>query len=507
MANGSLGAKGEAEPMSALAEVRRLYRDIDALNSAISLLNWDRQVFMPSGGAHARTEQVLRLTRIQYQLLSSDAFARALDKAETNSDGEAAAEIRVLRRERLFTDKVPQSLIQHRARVTSEAYEKWKEARSTASFSVVAPYYKEVFEIAGEISERLGPRDHPYDNLIDLYEEGATFADATSMFGALSGPVRDLVRETTTSRFPIDDSLLQQDWDQPKLRDVAETILRDIGFDFGRGRLDIAPNAFCSGTTTTDIRMTTRPSGHIKGILSSSLHEMGHALYEQNGNPAFDGRATGGGVSLAVHESQSRLWENVIGRSAGFWQVFFPRLAEAIPSLAPLGADGFFRAFNKVSPEFIRVGADELTYNLHIQIRFELEVALITRAIAIDDLPEVWNEKYRDLLGISPPHDGLGCLQDVHWSRGSVGYFPTYVMGNVIGLQFWEKLKSDLGDPHASFAAGNFAPVLEWLSERIYRVSKTVPPRELVESITGSYLDTKPWLAYADAKYRDLYRL
>ena len=175
--------------------------------------------------------------------------------------------------------------------------------------------------------------------------------------------------------------------------------------------------------------------------------------------------------------------------------------------MAPLGPQGFYRAYNRVAPEFIRVGADELTYNLHIQVRFELEVAIITGQLDVKDLPEAWNEKYRDLLGITPPDDGRGCLQDVHWSKGSVGYFPTYVMGNVIGLQFWERLKSELGDPQSSFAAGNFAPVLEWLRSHIYQMSQTVPPRQLVESITGSYLDTKPWLAYANAKYRDLYRL
>jgi len=493
--------------MSALAEFRRIYRDIDALDTAIGLLNWDRQVFMPSGGAPARTEQVLRLTRLRHELFSSDELVRALEEADPEGDADAAAEIRVLKRELNYNQRIPQSLVEHRARVTSDAYEKWKEARATSNFSLVAPYYKEVFAISAEVSERLGPRDHAYDNLIDLYEEGATFADATSMFASLSGPVRDLVRETTTSEHPIDDSLLWQTWDQPKLRDVAQTILRDIGFDFDRGRLDIAPNAFCSLNSSTDIRMTTRPSGHIKGILSSSLHEMGHAIYEQNANPAFDGRAIGGGVSLAVHESQSRLWENVIGRSAGFWQFFFPRLAEAFPFLAPLGPQGFYRAYNRVTPEFIRVGADELTYNLHIQVRFELEVAIITGQLDVKDLPEAWNEKYRDLLGITPPDDGRGCLQDVHWSKGSVGYFPTYVMGNVIGLQFWERLKSELGDPQSSFAAGNFAPVLEWLRTHIYQKSQTVPPRQLVESITGSYLDTKPWLAYANAKYRDLYRL
>jgi carboxypeptidase Taq len=282
---------------------------------------------------------------------------------------------------------------------------------------------------------------------------------------------------------------------------------RTIGFDYDRGRLNVAPNAFCSNFGCTDVRMTTRPSDHIKGIVSSSLHEMGHGLYEQGSPLEWNGTPLGGGISLAVHESQSRLWENVVGRSRGFWKRFLPDLQAAFPQLNGLDAEAMYRAINKVAPEFVRVGADELTYNLHILVRFELEVELITGRLDINDLPEAWNAKYTEYLGITPPTNTLGCLQDVHWSRGYVGYFPTYAMGNLIGLQMWACLRKDIPNAEAMMEAGEFGEILGWLQEKVYRQGRRYTPSELVTRITGRPMEAGDWLAYANAKYRDIYDL
>lgn len=252
--------------------------------------------------------------------------------------------------------------------------------------------------------------------------------------------------------------------------------------------------------------MTTRPSAHVKGVVSSSLHEMGHGLYEQGSPAEWADTPLAGGISLAVHESQSRLWENVVGRSAGFWTRFLPALKAEFPSI-DLDVPGMVRAMNKVEPELVRVGADELTYNLHILVRFELEVELVTGRLAVRDLPEAWNAKYAEYLGLTPPDDAHGVLQDVHWSRGSVGYFPTYTFGNLIGLQIWETLLKEIPDPDALMAKGDFAPILRWLSERIYRQGKRYAPRELATRITGSPMRPDAWLRYAQSKYGALYEL
>jgi len=253
--------------------------------------------------------------------------------------------------------------------------------------------------------------------------------------------------------------------------------------------------------------MTTRASNHLKGIFSSSLHEMGHALYEQNSPIEWDRTPLAGGISLAVHESQSRLWENIVGRSKGFWNFFFPRIQSHFPELSHESTVSIWRAINKVEPEFIRVGADELTYNLHILIRFELEVEILTQKLRIQDLPEAWNAKYSEYLGITPDTNTVGCLQDVHWSKGSIGYFPTYSMGNLIGGQMWKCLLQDLGDVETLMAQGDFGPILSWLTAKVYQRAKVLPPKQLVTEITGRPMEATDWLQYAQTKYKLIYEL
>ena len=480
------------------------YRDIDAIDAAISLMNWDRQVLMPPGSAEARSAQVARLSQMRHQQLTSDELARAVQevKAESEPGSGPAAAARVLERELRTIGSLPVELVLRKARVSSDAYEAWKDAKANNDFGKLQPFLEQLFEIAGETAEAIGYTDHIYDPLIDLFEEGATFADARNVFDALKGPTVALLKDIAENGSPVDDSFLAKDFDRPRLRQFAENCAKTIGFSFDAGRLDLCTNAFCTHLSNRDIRMTTRPSEHFKGVVSSSMHEMGHGLYEQNSPPEFEGTPLAGGISLAVHESQSRLWENIVGRSRGFWQKFQPDLVNVLPEIQA-DAEAIYRAMSKVEPGFIRVGSDEVSYNLHILVRFELETEILTGQVAIRDLPDAWNAKYESYLGVLPPSNSLGCLQDVHWSRGTVGYFPTYTMGNLISYQIWERLTSDLGKDVLD--RQDFAGILGWLTAKLYSQGRLFVPKDLVTRITGRPMEPQPLLAALDQKYRGLY--
>lgn len=490
----------------ALDTLQAAYADINALRAATSLMNWDRQVLMPAGGAEARSAHTAILGRMAHEKLVSQEFLALVENARPENEEERAL-VAALRRDLETWTKLPAELMERKTRVASDAYETWRKAKAESNFILLRPYLAELVEIAKEQAELLGYRDHPYDALINLFEYGATYADAKAMFEEIKDPIVHLVREIGERGKSVDDSALIGEWDSEKLREVAQQMASRIGYDFDGGRLDVAFNAFCMNLSNRDVRMTARPSSHVKGILSSSLHEMGHGLYEQNSPKKWDRTPLAGGISLAVHESQSRTWENLVGRSLGFWTHFLPTLQAAFPQLDSVEPLAMYRAMNKVQPEFIRVGADELTYNLHILVRFELEVELITAQISVADLPEAWNAKYAATLGITPPDDAQGCLQDVHWTRGSFGYFPTYTMGNLIGAQIWTCLERDLGDTGALMARGEFQPILRWLTDNVYGKGKTLPPRELVSQVTGRPMEAMDWLGYAQKKYTAIYEL
>lgn len=494
--------------MTGVDTVLDIYRDIDAIHSAIGLMGWDRQVLMPPGGSKARGIHTERLTNLSHALLTSERLKDAVEsaKSQISEDSDELAMLHRLDREIGIESKLPASLVSRKAKVSSDSYEVWKRARAENDFPAMKPYLTELFEIAKETAGFLGYVDHPYDALIDLYEEGATTEDAREMFRSIGPVITDLVSRIS-QREPTDDSSLYGDWDKSRLIQFAKETASQIGYRFENGRLDIAPNAFCAGFSYRDVRLTTRASDHIKGIVSSSLHEMGHGLYEQGSNPDWDRTPLAGGISLAVHESQSRFWENIIGRSKPFWNFFLPQLKAKLPELDDLSLDQFYAGMNRVQPEPIRVGADELTYNRHIQIRFELEVAIVEGSLDVADLPEAWNEKTRAYLGFIPESDSVGCLQDVHWSKGSVGYFATYSMGNLIGAQIWEKLRTAVGDTDSFIAAGHFEPILGWLQQNLYRKSKRYTPKELISGITGSTMKPDAWIRYATDKYSSLYRI
>lgn len=489
--------------MNPINELRALWFKLNALEKASTLMGWDRQVLMPSGGAAARTEHSGRLARMAHELLVNDSTRRLVDVASSMAEPgtEDAAIARVFRRELSTRGSLPTGLVERKSRVSSDAYEAWKGARASQDFSILQPYLEALFDIARETASYRGYTDHIYDPLIDLFEEGTTYAEAKTLLEAVKMGSKDLVAQVRDQQALVDDSFLRAEWDADSLRHLMQAVTGELGFEYSRGRLDLCSNAFCTNLSRNDIRMTTRHSPTLKGVFFSSLHEMGHGLYEQGSSAKWDRTPLAGGTSLAVHESQSRLWENIVGRSEAFCHWFMPVIHKALPELSGISAQQFYAAVAKLSPGSIRIGSDEVTYNLHICIRFELECDLLTGAVAVKDLPDAWNAKTEDFLGLRPNSVNDGVLQDVHWSRGSVGYFPTYTYGNLLGWQFWDRMQQDLGSADDLMRAGRFGEILNWLTENIYTQGKLYASKDLANRVLGTGISAKPFLAAMNSKY------
>lgn len=496
----------KSTPVQALKE--RLY-DHNALQCASAIFDWDQQCFMPPGGAEARSHHTSILGRMAHELLVADETAKLIEDAAGSAapGSEDEALVRVTRRKYDLATKIPASLVAEKLRLAAIGHEEWVVARKNNDFKSFAPTLEKMFDICRQEAEYLGYKGHIYDALLDQYEEGATKEDVESMFGTVRQPLVDLVSEISAKGRKIDNTFLEGDWPEAKQREFTEMIVRAIGFDFDRGRQDTAPHPFCTGWSVGDVRLTTRYQSFLGSAIFGSLHEAGHGMYEQGSPMAWDRTPLAGGVSLGIHESQSRFWENIVGRSREFWQRFYPDLQKTFPALGAVALDDFHRAVNKVEPSLIRVEADEVTYNLHILIRFEIECALLEGSLKVADLPGAWNEKYKSYLGITPPSDAKGCLQDVHWSAGLVGYFPTYSMGNLLSYQFFAKLTGEIGDQKPSWAKGEFGPTLKWLQDKIYSQGQRYQPPVLVEKVTGKPMGADDYLAGITAKYRDVYEI
>ena len=420
--------------MSPLDNLRERLADVNALHAAMAIMDWDQQTYMPRGGAEARAEHQGILSRMAHETFTADSTAAILDRASANVESEDdEALVRVVRRDLELATKLPTPLVEEKSKLSAIAHEQWVEARAANDFASFSPLLERMFEIAREEAEYLGYKDHIYDALIDQYEEGATAADARAMFEALKGPQVELVK-AIGQKPQIDDSFLYGQWDTTTQSEFTQDLVKGIGFDFERGRQDAAPHPFCTGWSVGDIRLTTRYKPYIGSAIFGSLHEAGHGMYEQGSPMEWDRTPLAGGVSNGVHESQSRLWENIVGRSRAFWSHFLPSLQAAFPALAPYDLDTFYRAINRVEPSLIRVEADELTYNLHVMVRFELECDILTRKLAVKDLPAAWNDKYERYLGIRPKSDSEGCLQDVHWSGRLDRVLPNVFDGQRVEL-------------------------------------------------------------------------
>ena len=500
--------------MTAIEKLKQRLADVTMLGMVNAVLDWDHQTYMPSGGVLQRANQQALIDRLKHEMHISLETRQLLESAEreaTGLDGDSddAAYLRVARREFDKKTKLPSALVEEITQTAAIAHDAWAQARATSDYAKFAPSLQKTLDLQRRVADLLGYKSERYDALLDQYEPGMLTADVRNMFAQLKPTLVALLKAITASGTQIDVSPLTHDFDEEKQREFAESVIKEFGFDFARGRQDRAAHPFCTNFSRDDVRITTRyDRNFLPMALFGTLHETGHALYEMNVAERYDGNILGGGASLGVHESQSRLWENLVGRSLPFWQGYYGKLQQTFPILADTSHEQFYRAINRVEPSFIRVEADEVTYNLHIMLRFEMEVDLLEERVSVADAPAAWNAKFKEYFGVTPPDDAHGILQDVHWSSGGFGYFPTYTIGNILSVQLWDKANTQLaGQLSTQVAAGEFAPLRIWLTENIHQWGSKYTPSELVQRATGSALDPAPYLRYLQTKFGKIYGL
>jgi carboxypeptidase Taq len=489
-------------------------REAALLDSCGSVLGWDESTYMPRHGSAHRSEQMALLARLGHEMRTHPLVGELLAEVEGSDlvrDGNAdeAVNVREIRRVYDRAVKVPVALVEELARVSTLAQQVWRDARRESRFDQFQPVLEKIVRLLREKAQAIGYRSVPYDALMDEYEPGATTAEITQLFARLRAELAPLVSAITQSARKPRTEILERDYPVERQRWLAESAAAAIGFDFEAGRLDESAHPFCSGFGPGDCRLTTRYNAHhFNESFFGVLHESGHGMYEQGLPAAHFGTPVGSFCSLGIHESQSRLWENQVGRGQPFWEHFFPRIRQTFPStLADVTLEDWLFAVNDVKPSFIRVEADEATYNLHIILRFEVEQAVIAGDLAVADVPAAWNEKCRSLLGLEVPDDARGCLQDIHWSFGGMGYFPTYTLGNLYSAQFMNAARRDLPGLEDDFRRGAFGRLKGWLNQKIHAPGMRYRAGELCRQATGEPLRHEPLMEYLRGKYTRLYGL
>lgn len=499
--------------MEKLQQLKQRLAEIEDLNRASLLISWDQQTQMPPAGAEARAHLLGTLSKLTHEKQAADEIGKLIEDATAevgglDADSDDAALLRAAKRDYDQAACLPTEFVAEFSRVTSMAFEIWAKARAGNQFKDFQPSLERIVELTRQQADYLGYTDHPYDALLDLYEPDMKTAQVRAIFDELKKDLVPLVQAITSRPEAIDDACLHQAFDEDAQRNFTYAAVKELGYDFNRGRIDRAVHPFATRFSINDVRMTTRcDPKYLNAMLFGTLHETGHALYELGVNPAYERLPLGRGASLGIHESQSRLWENLVGRSRAFWLHFYPQLQAAFPAQLSVDLDTFYRAINRVKPSFVRVEADEVTYNLHIMLRFELEQEMIEGAVQIADLPEIWNARFQEYLGVTPPTDALGVLQDMHWSVGLIGYFATYALGNLISAQLWEKVVADVPDLSAQIARGEFGPLREWLQQNVHRHGRKYMPDDLVRRVTGESIQSRSFMRYLRSKYGEIYEL
>lgn len=489
-------------------------RETALLHSVASVLEWEEQTYMPPAAGEYRSDQLSMLAMMTHERATAPQVGEWLDalagsELATDRDNPAEAVIREMRRSYDRQTKLPKQLVAALARATSRGQQVWTEARKENNYAKFAPYLAEIIKLKREEADAVGYEGCRYDALLDDYEPHATAAEVGPVLKSLGEALVPIVAAIGESSEKPNAQVFQRDYPIDMQTAFGTAVAQQIGFDFKAGRIDVTAHPFCATLGPKDVRLTTRyDKTDIRPGFLSILHEAGHGLYEQGLPVSEFGLPTGESTSLGIHESQSRLWEILVGHSRPFWKHFYPKLQDAFPqSLATTPMEEFYFAINESKPSLIRVEADEATYNLHVLIRFELEMALLAGDLDVDALPAAWNEKYEQYLGITPPNDALGVMQDVHWSAGLVGYFPTYSLGNLYAAQFFAQAREDLGDLDAQIERGEFAPLLDWLRRNIHQHGQRYTAGELVQRITGRPLSSDALLKHLRDKFGELYRL
>lgn len=497
-----------------LKELKNRLAEISDLNSATAVLGWDQQTYMPPGGAAARAQQLATLSHIAHEKFIDDKVGCLLEDLHGYAgslpyDSDDASLIRVTKREYDKARKVPPALVSEIAQASARAFEAWRKAKAESKFDEFSPYLQRNLDLKKRYAECLGYTNRIYDPLLDQYEPGMKTSQVEAIFANLKEVIVPLVHSIGSKSSMVDDSFLHQFFDERKQWDAGIEVARLFGYAFERGRQDRSPHPFTTTFSLDDVRITTRlASDYFPAGFFATMHETGHALYEQGIRHELGRTPLGEGASLGVHESQSRMWENLVGRSLPFWKFFMPRLQTFFPEqFGNKDAEQMYRAVNRVQPSYIRVEADEVTYNLHIMVRFELENALLEGRVAIGDLPEAWNAKMEEYLDIAPPDDTRGVLQDVHWSYGSFGYFPTYSLGNFFAAQIFDQIKKDIPNINTHLEKGEFHYLLDWLHANLHTHGRKFTLDELAKKITGESLQIHSYITYLKSKFGEIYHL
>lgn len=492
--------------------VQRL-EEISHLSGVMSTLGWDQEVMMPPGAADARAKQIAALAGVIHERMTDPGLGDCLNELAVTGYADFAAaqqcNIREALRSYELETKVPKRLVQELAELGSRGHGIWVAARQENKFADFAPVLQRFLHLKREWAQHVLPDLDPYDANIDLFERGTTMSMITPVFERLKVELIPLVQAIQNHAVQPDTSFLQGRFALDKQEALARKISRDIGFNFEQGRMDVSVHPFCGGSHPTDVRITTRYNErNFIESLYAVIHETGHALYEQGRPYELGDLPVSESLTMGIHESQSLFWERMIAQSKPFCQHYFATIRAAFAeNLQQVTVDSFYRAINICKPDFIRVEADEVTYPLHIILRYEIERGLFDGSIPVDDLPLVWNELTRKYLGINPPDDAHGVLQDSHWSSGAFGYFPSYTLGAMYACQFHRALLNEQPDTELSVANGNFMPIKSWLNEKIHRQGRLYTPQQLIEHVTGEPLNPDYFIDYLQDKYRDIYQL
>ncbi len=495
-----------------LDELKKRLAEVSDLKAAIAVLSWDQMTLMPSGGAAARARQLATMERLAHEKAIAPEIGRLLEKLQPlvgtlPGSSVDASLIKIATRDYEREIKIPSSFTAEFSEHVSHTYESWAKARSERNFKIVEPFLIKTLNYSRQLANFFPGYEHIADPLIDAMDEGLKVSVIRPLFDELRRELVPLV-QNITSFPPTDDSCLKQGFDEGRQLQFGLRVAKALGYDFTSGRQDKSPHPFTTSFSIHDVRITTRvKEEELTEALFSTIHETGHALYEQGLKPELEATPLASGVTMGIHESQSRLWENLVGRSRHFWEHFFPELQKVFPEqLGKVSLDTFYQAINKVQRSLIRTDADEVTYNLHVMIRFDLELKMLEGKLAVADLPEAWNARYRADLGITPPDDSVGVLQDMHWYSGTIGgYFQSYTLGNVLSAQFFEAALAAHPEISREIAAGQFETLHQWLKTNIYQYGRELPGAEIIKRATGKPMTIGPYIRYLKNKYGELY--
>jgi carboxypeptidase Taq len=480
------------------------------INSASGILSWDQEIYMPPGGGQFRARALSTLAGLSHEMFTDQKFGDLLERLSDDAsvNGVMKKNIEKSLRDYRRWKKYPTSFVEEMSRCVSEAFQAWQKAKSENDFQIFKSPLANLIKLKREESDLLGYKEHPYDAHLDLYEPDMKLSVLKGVFEGVRKELVDFVK-IIKEKPQVEDGFMRRHYPKDKQWAFGLEVLKQMGYDFNCGRQDISSHPFSLSLNPHDVRVTTRVDEEdLNNMIWSCIHEGGHALYEQGLNPENFGLPAGEAASLGIHESQSRLWENQVGRGKSFWKYFYPKLQSVFSeNLGDHNLDAFYKAMNKVEPNFIRTEADELTYHFHIMIRTEVEEAIISGDLAVDDIPDYWNSKYDAYLGIKVPDNRKGVLQDIHWSHGSFGYFPTYSLGSFYAAQFYFKAAADLPNMESDFSRGDFSALLQWLRKNVHSVGRTETSEEICHRVTGEGLNFSWFMKYARGKYSEIYGL